>query len=777
MKTPSTTTARDVWVLVSLACLAVLLRWISLLAYESTHPLAGVPVIDERSYDEWARRIAAGDWLGGTEVWFQEPLYPYVLALIYKFLGDALHTARVVQCVWWGLSGLLVAWTARRLFGQVPAVITAAAWALYGAGMVFPALLLKENLFLPILAGLACLLVLSRTLDGLRALAAWLLVGVLVGAGALLRGNMLVLVPMFVLWPLARTWWERESHARTKSYVRALQHSACVVVGLALALMPVLWRNHHVGGVWVLTTSGAGTNLYGGNNPENPWGRATEFSFVRGIPAYEAGDWNREAERRLGRELDPKETSDYWLQQVLQSVQRDPGLHASILWNKLRLTLGAYEVPDNHMIEWDAQHVPLARWLPSWGVWGMLGLAGVLWFALGARVAGERSGVQCVGGARELALLFAAYLVTIVLTVTSDRARLPLLVPLLPFAGWMCVQLYGVLRAHTARGLSISAFVLVCAGVAVHAPALPSGERQQDFDEREYNLAVVWRDQPGREEDARQMAMALQERHPRSVRVRLLVAELEFRAAARQRDAARLRELAERGAMWCDAAELVARERFRGCALQAWCLLELGDGAAAAQAFASARAFDGDDVQLRRGAARSWLLLAESDAAQRAEHAQAARQVLSVLAPEPETRVLRAQCDFEQARSLVRGSTEARVAIQRALDELEVASQARTGNMDTPLMVRAEARRLAGWIQLWLGNPRGASGHFRAALDLGDAGTAELGLLSALVARAEAGETEAALLAEVDGRLATLPAGPAVDELRARRARLSPAPR
>ena len=157
MKTPSTTTARDVWVLVSLACLAVLLRWISLLAYESTHPLAGIPVIDERSYDEWARRIAAGDWLGGTEVWFQEPLYPYVLALIYKFLGDALHTARVVQCVWWGLSGLLVAWTARRLFGQVPAVITAAAWALYGAGMVFPALLLKENLFLPILAGLACL--------------------------------------------------------------------------------------------------------------------------------------------------------------------------------------------------------------------------------------------------------------------------------------------------------------------------------------------------------------------------------------------------------------------------------------------------------------------------------------------------------------------------------------------------------------------------------------------------------------------------------------------
>ena len=36
---------------------------------------------DARSYDAWARRIAAGDWLG-TEVFYQAPLYPYFLGTI-----------------------------------------------------------------------------------------------------------------------------------------------------------------------------------------------------------------------------------------------------------------------------------------------------------------------------------------------------------------------------------------------------------------------------------------------------------------------------------------------------------------------------------------------------------------------------------------------------------------------------------------------------------------------------------------------------------------------
>ena len=45
-------------------------------------PFFSVLMGDSRGYDEWARRIAGGDWIG-HEVFYQAPLYPYLLGVIY----------------------------------------------------------------------------------------------------------------------------------------------------------------------------------------------------------------------------------------------------------------------------------------------------------------------------------------------------------------------------------------------------------------------------------------------------------------------------------------------------------------------------------------------------------------------------------------------------------------------------------------------------------------------------------------------------------------------
>ena len=46
------------------------------------------------------------------------------------------------------------------------------------------------------------------------------------------------------------------------------------------------------------------------------------------------------------------EVSSFWMRETLASLRADPLMHLSILWNKLRLSLGSYEVPDNHHIGW-----------------------------------------------------------------------------------------------------------------------------------------------------------------------------------------------------------------------------------------------------------------------------------------------------------------------------------------------------------------------------------------------------------------------------------------
>src|SRR6185436_6451642 len=57
--------------------------------------------MDSQEYDRWAQGIAAGDWLG-SRVFFQAPLYTYLLAALYTLFGrslDAIYIAQIVLAV------------------------------------------------------------------------------------------------------------------------------------------------------------------------------------------------------------------------------------------------------------------------------------------------------------------------------------------------------------------------------------------------------------------------------------------------------------------------------------------------------------------------------------------------------------------------------------------------------------------------------------------------------------------------------------------------------
>lgn len=61
-------------------------------------PFFTVLMGDSRAYDDWAQRIAQGDWLG-HEVFYQAPLYPYFLGAIYATAGHDLLIVRVCQAI------------------------------------------------------------------------------------------------------------------------------------------------------------------------------------------------------------------------------------------------------------------------------------------------------------------------------------------------------------------------------------------------------------------------------------------------------------------------------------------------------------------------------------------------------------------------------------------------------------------------------------------------------------------------------------------------------
>ena len=186
------------WLLIFV--LAALPRWATVAQYEAHHPMANHPVIDEASYDSWASQLAAGDWIG-DEVFFQEPLYAYSLGAIYSIAGHRPDFVRRVQVILGALTAVLAGVLGARIFGPRAGLAAGLLLALYQPAWLFSALLLKPVFLLFVLTALALALIASRESER-----AWpyLVVGLLAGLGALLRGNILVMLPFIGLWPLGR---------------------------------------------------------------------------------------------------------------------------------------------------------------------------------------------------------------------------------------------------------------------------------------------------------------------------------------------------------------------------------------------------------------------------------------------------------------------------------------------------------------------------------------------------------------------------------------------
>lgn len=101
---------------IALVAVALGLRWLYLHELARSD-LGSVLLGDGIAYDAWARRIAAGDWRG-HEVFYQAPLYPYFLGLLYSLFGPDPWVARIAQTLLGAAGCLLAARAGERLFGR-----------------------------------------------------------------------------------------------------------------------------------------------------------------------------------------------------------------------------------------------------------------------------------------------------------------------------------------------------------------------------------------------------------------------------------------------------------------------------------------------------------------------------------------------------------------------------------------------------------------------------------------------------------------------------------
>src|SRR5579862_2966758 len=169
---------RGLWTGVMMLALAV--RLLHVWAIRSTL-LFDQPVSDAHAYDAWAQRIAAGEWIG-RGVFYQAPLYPYVLGALYAVTGRDLLIVRLCQALLGAAACVLLGVAGRRLFSLRVGVVAAAALAIWPSAVFADALIQKS--VLDTLLMCALLAALAGAIDRPRP-RSWVLVGLMLGGFAL----------------------------------------------------------------------------------------------------------------------------------------------------------------------------------------------------------------------------------------------------------------------------------------------------------------------------------------------------------------------------------------------------------------------------------------------------------------------------------------------------------------------------------------------------------------------------------------------------------------
>ena len=304
------------------------IRLVYLLEMKS-NPLSSELIVDELAYYSNAVKIASGNWTG-DEIFFQSPLYPYMLAFIFKIFGKTPFVIRFIQIISGSVGCVLLFLIGKKYFNTRTGAIAFLFSALYGFFVFQDALVLKESTVICLNNLLLYLLLDSRHS---RKTSGWFFSGIILGLIVLLRENILLYVPFIILWIFIdfREKW--------------VKSSLLVVAGTACLVLPVTARNFIAEKDLVLISSQGGVNFYIGNNP-NATGIYAPLIPGRQTPKEEKRDAFYIAMKEEGRKLKPSQVSAFWFRKGIDFIITSPVKFVRLTAKKFLIFCNNNEIPD-----------------------------------------------------------------------------------------------------------------------------------------------------------------------------------------------------------------------------------------------------------------------------------------------------------------------------------------------------------------------------------------------------------------------------------------------
>jgi 4-amino-4-deoxy-L-arabinose transferase-like glycosyltransferase len=252
--------SRTRWLLLALVVLGFFLR-LGLALKLGIHEPPGAGS-DSQEYDTYAWNVAQGRGYRGMspDVTDRDHLTAYrlpgpslVWAGCYAVFGHRHAVVRVVHCLVGAATIALVYLIGRQTFGWPVGLLAAAAFTVWPFSLLYSTELLSEPLgTFWLLAYVAASLEFAARPGPGRAVAA----GLLLGLALLTRGNIVLLLPLTLLWGAVQFWRQP----------RAMAWALAIPLFAVATLVPWTVRNYRVFGTFVPLSTGSGDVLLGSHN-------------------------------------------------------------------------------------------------------------------------------------------------------------------------------------------------------------------------------------------------------------------------------------------------------------------------------------------------------------------------------------------------------------------------------------------------------------------------------------------------------------------------------
>lgn len=305
--------------------LAFTLRLIFLYLLNHNYSFYSLPSADVFYYKSWAEEITFTNFVGFKTFWGL-PLYPYVLAVLYRlFLGNEL-LIHVFFILIGSINCLFIKLISDKMFSSKVGILASILMATNFTLIYYDWLLMPVTLTIFLSCVIIYFLLDTTNHDDFKN---WIYFGIISGLSILIDGKFIIFFAFIVSVSLLNT-------VKNKSCNLKLDKKFISLLIMLAMIFSVTIRNRIVGGSWVAITAQSGLSFFVGNN-QNATGYYDNPTFIRPNHVGQDVDQRIYVEHLLGKKLTDKQISDYFNNQAINFITKNPKQYFKILFNKSRI--------------------------------------------------------------------------------------------------------------------------------------------------------------------------------------------------------------------------------------------------------------------------------------------------------------------------------------------------------------------------------------------------------------------------------------------------------